>query len=178
MNKKNIRNYQIFSIVFAFIIGTLLHFTYKWSEGNPFVASFSAINESVWEHLKLLFFPMVISTIIGAFYFRKTNPNFLCSKVLGIITSIIFMVIFFYTYTGVIGTNFALVDIASFFVITLLGEFISYALIVNNYQCNKKISIIILTILLISFIVFTYFTPDFGIFKDPVTGKYGITNGQ
>ena len=84
------------------------------------------------------------------------------------------MVTFFYTYTGVFGENFAIVDIASFFVFAFLGEFISYILIINKYNCNNKISVLILLMLLISFIIFTYFTPDLGIFKDPVTGKYGI----
>ncbi len=57
MDKNKIRNYQIFSVIFTFILGTLLHFTYELSGGNLVVASFSAINESVWEHLKLLYFP-------------------------------------------------------------------------------------------------------------------------
>ena len=42
--------------IFAMILGSLLHFTYEWSNENSFVGSFSAINESTWEHLKLLFF--------------------------------------------------------------------------------------------------------------------------
>ena len=177
MNIKRIRNYQFFSIAFTFILGTLLHFTYKWTGNNQFVAWFSAINESVWEHLKLLFFPMLISTIIGHFCFGENVPNFLCSKTFGIIVSLVLMVTFFYTYTGIIGNNFAAVDIASFFIIAIIGEFISYLLIVNNFNCNNKMSALVLLILLICFIVFTYFTPDLGIFKDPITGKYGITSG-
>ena len=65
MDIKKIRNFQIFSIVLAFVLGTLLHFTYKLSGENKIVAVFSSINESVWEHLKLLYFPMLLSTIIG-----------------------------------------------------------------------------------------------------------------
>ncbi|MCI8518676.1 MAG: hypothetical protein HFJ51_00655, partial [Clostridia bacterium] len=71
MENKKIRSYQIFSVLFAFILGTLLHFTYKLSNNNMLVAAFSAINESVWEHLKLLFFPMLLTTIIGYFYIGK-----------------------------------------------------------------------------------------------------------
>ena len=57
MEKEKIRSYLIFSIIFTFILGTLLHFTYKWSEENAIVGIFSAVNESTWEHLKLLYFP-------------------------------------------------------------------------------------------------------------------------
>ena len=60
MNKSKIKNYQIVSTIFVCILGTLLHFTYDFFGQNMIIASFSAVNESVWEHLKLLFFPMLL----------------------------------------------------------------------------------------------------------------------
>ena len=174
MNKTVIKNYQIISIVFTFILGSLLHFTYNISSQNSTVAFFSSINESVWEHLKLVFFPMAITTIIGSFYFIKNAPNFLCSKTIGLLTSMCFTIIFFYTYTGVLGNNIAFIDISSFFIATLLGEYVGYKLILSKFNCNNKVSIIVLLALFISFLVFTYFTPNIGIFKDPITGQYGI----
>ena len=175
MDNTKIRNYQIASAIFVCILGTLLHFTYKFFGENNFVASFSAVNESVWEHLKLLFFPMLLTTIIGYFYIVKNAPNFLCSKTLGIITSMLFIIIFFYTYTGIIGKSILFIDIASFFVAVILGEYLSYKLMTSNLKCNNVIAIIILTIILICFVVFTYFTPKIGLFKDSVTNEYGIT---
>ena len=46
MDKKKVRNYQIFSVIFTFVLGSLLHFTFKLTEGNPVVAVFSSVNES------------------------------------------------------------------------------------------------------------------------------------
>lgn len=175
MNKKKLRNYQIFSIVFTFALGSLLHFTYELSGQNQFVAMFSAINESVWEHLKLVFFPMFITAIIGYFYLKNTFPNYLCSKTIGILSAMAFLVIFFYTYSGIIGKNIAIVDISSFFIATILGETITYLLAINNFKCNNIISIFILLFILISFLIFTYSPPKIGIFKDPLTETYGIT---
>ena len=86
----------------------------------------------------------------------------------------LFTVIFFYTYTGVLGKNIAIIDIASFFIATILGEFISYILIINNFKCNNKIAIAVLIILFICFLLFTFLTPKIGLFKDPITNKYGI----
>ena len=174
MNKKSIRNYQIFSVLYTFVLGTLLHFTYRWSGENSFVAIFSAVNESVWEHLKLLYFPMLITTIIGYFYIGKDIPNYLCSKVIGICVAIGFTIVFFYTYTGILGRNIAFLDIGSFFVAAILGEYIAYRLMVNMFKCNYTVAVIGLIILAICFIVFTFNTPKIGLFKDPVTGKYGI----
>ncbi len=175
MDNIKIRNYQIVSSIFVCILGTLLHFTYKFFGENNFVALFSAVNESVWEHLKLLFFPLLLTTIIGYLYIGKDVPNFLCSKALGIVTSMLFIIIFFYTYTGMIGKSILFIDIASFFVAVILGEYLSYKLIISNFKCNNIISIIILSVILIGFIVFTYFTPKIEIFRDPVTNQYGIT---
>lgn len=174
MDKTKIKNYQIVSSVFVCILGTLLHFTYEFFGKNIFVASFSAVNESVWEHLKLLFFPMLLSTIIGYFYIGKNIPNFLCSKTLGILISMSFVIIFFYTYTGIIGKSISFIDIASFFVAVILGEYLAYKFMINNFKCNNIIAIIILTIILVCFVVFTYFPPNIGLFKDPVTNQYGI----
>lgn len=116
-SKNKLLKFQIFSVIFTWILGTLLHFTYEWSNENIIIAAFSAVNESTWEHLKLLFFPMFITTVIGYFYLRPTEEykNFLCAKKIGILSALSFVVVFFYTYTGIIGTNFAVLDIGSFF---------------------------------------------------------------
>ena len=111
MDNAKIRNYQIASAIFVCIAGTLLHFTYEFFGENNFVALFSAVNESVWEHLKLLFFPLLLTTILGYIYMGKNIPNFLCSKALGIIISMLFIIIFFYTYTGIIGKSILFIDI-------------------------------------------------------------------
>jgi hypothetical protein len=172
--KVSIKNFQIFSAIFVMILGTLLHFTYEWSEGNLLVASFSAVNESTWEHLKLLFYPMLLTTIIGYFYFSKTKHIFLCANTIGILTAVSFTTVFFYTYTGIIGTNFAFLDIGSFFIAVIFGEFVIYKLLLSNFSCNKKTAFIVLLVLLLCFILFTYATPEIGLFRDPVSNEFGI----
>lgn len=178
MDKKKIKDYQIFSVIVTFILGTLLHFTYELSGESSIIASFSAINESVWEHLKLLFFPMLLTTIVGYFYLGKNVPNFLCSKAIGIITSMLFTVIFFYTYSGILGKNIAIIDISSFFIATILGEYVAYRLMNSTFKCNHKIAIIVLILIGICFITFTYSAPKIGIFKDSITGQYGIIKSK
>ena len=74
MNKK-LKTVQIVVIILAIVFGTLLHFTYEWSGENRIVGLFSATNESVWEHLKLVFYPMLILGLIE-YYFVKNIANF------------------------------------------------------------------------------------------------------
>lgn len=174
--KSKLLKYEIFSMIFLFIFGTLLHFTFEFFNHMPLVGTFSAVNESTWEHLKLLFFPMLITTIIGYFYFHKEYPNYLWIKTKGILIGLAFIIIFFYTYTGIIGTNFAILDIGSFFIAGFLAHYYTYKNIIKKEKGNTPISFIILAILLISFIVFTFIPPKIGLFKDPVTSTYGIPN--
>ncbi len=175
-DKRTILRFQIISAIFTIILGTLLHFTYQWSNENLLVGAFSAVNESTWEHLKLLFFPMLTSTIVGYFYVGKNVPNFLCSKTIGIVVSILFTIVFFYTYTGILGTNFAFLNILTFIVSAILGEYIAYKIMFSIFLCNNNIATIFLLVLLLCFIIFTYITPQIGLFKAPVSGEYGITN--
>lgn len=169
-SKNTLLRFQIFSVIFTWILGTILHFTYDWSNQNAIVGAFSAINESTWEHLKLLFFPMLITTIIGYFYLKPKEEykNFLCAKTVGILSALAFVVVFFYTYTGVIGTNFVILDIGSFFVGVFLGEYTAYKLTNKMSECKNGLAIFILMVLFICFIVFTYNVPQIGLFRDPL----------
>lgn len=179
MDKNLLKKWQIYSIIFSIILGTLLHFTFNLFSNNLFIASFSAVNESTWEHLKLVFFPMLIFAIIEYLFLKnKLNKNnYIFSKSISIIFAISFITIFFYTYTGIIGTNFFIFDIFSFLFAIIFGEFICYKLLLKNIKINNKIKnifIIILILLLFCFILFTYFPPHINYFKDPITNQYRI----
>ena len=60
--------------LFISILGVLLHFTYEWSDDNRIVGLFSAVNESTWEHMKLLAVPWVLWTIAECIGLRSLRP--------------------------------------------------------------------------------------------------------
>ena len=115
-----IRNWQIIVVIICIVLGTLLHFTYEWSGEKKFVALFSAVNESTWEHLKLAYYPMLIMAIIGHFVIGEKSNNYWFAQAIGIIVAMVFITVFFYTYTGVIGTNYDVLNIGSFIIAILL----------------------------------------------------------
>ena len=167
MQKKNsILIFEIISTIFVMVLGTLLHFTYKWSNNNMLVGIFSPINESIWEHLKLMFFPMLITIIIGYLYKGKDIDNYLSSKVIGTVVMISFTIVFYYTYSGILGTNYTGVDVSIFFIAVALGQYVSYKLMKTEFHGNNIIAIIILLALLLCFVVFTFFPPNIALFKD------------
>ena len=80
------------------VVETLLHFLYELSGHNKFVAIFAAVNESIWEHIKIC----MISTILWSLYdgyIYGTTSNYFISKSLSLLTIIILIPILFYMYT-------------------------------------------------------------------------------
>lgn len=176
INEKAIRNWQIGVSVFSIILGTILHFTYEWSNGNSFIAAFSSVNESTWEHLKLAFFPMLIACIVEYFFVKDKVNNYIEAKTIGIVTSILFITSFFFTYTGIIGTNFFIIDILTFIAGVLIGEYVAYRIMNKEDESTnltKVLSVIILVVISIYFVLFTFITPKINYFRDPVTGGFG-----
>lgn len=169
--RKSIIKLEIFNALFILIGGTLLHFLFEFSNNNSFIALFSAINESIWEHLKLLFFPSLITTLFGFIYLKQ--KNYLKVKLEGTLIALIFIVIFYYTYSGIIGKNFLILDISSFFMAIILEE--SYTIKnFNKTTSNNYMSLFIFIIIVIIFFIFTFYPPHIGLFKDPLTKQYGI----
>ena len=76
----NIKKYCIIGIFFTVLLGTLLHFTYDLSGNSDFVAILSAVNESTWEHLKLIFFPMIVFMLIEFFIYGKRGRIYTSSQ--------------------------------------------------------------------------------------------------
>ena len=169
---------QLIVILFSLILGTLLHFTYEWSGNNLFVGSFSAVNESIWEHLKLVFYPMLTAMIIEYFFVKKDVNNYIEAKTIGIFTAIFFIIVSFYTYSGIIGTSIIVIDILIFILSIILGEYVAYRLMKRKDESTvltTSLSIIILLFLLLCFIIFTYVPPEVNLFRDITTGMYGVT---
>jgi len=128
----NIRSWHIIGIFFTLILGTLLHFTYEWSGNNPAVGFFSAVNESTSEHLKMIFVPFFLFSILEYLAYGKNLTCFILSKALSISIGMIAIVVVFYLYTWIAGTNFLWMDIAIFVLGIVIAYFVSYKLLRNQ----------------------------------------------
>jgi len=102
--KRNFRLWQLMGFALSSLIGTFLHFLYDWLDKSIWVAPFSSVNESTWEHMKLVFWPMLFFAIIQSFFF-KYSKSFWCVKLRGILLGLSLIPILFYTYNGVIGSS-------------------------------------------------------------------------
>lgn len=173
----SIRKINISGAIFTMIAGTFLHFAYDLSGGSDFVAIFSAINESTWEHLKLIFFPVVLFAIAEYFIYGKTTPNFLAAKTISLIVGMLSIVAIFFTYTGVWGESVGIINILLFLSATILTYYLAYSFIelqAFSEPLLNRISPFILIGIFIMFWVFTFYPPLINLFRDPISGGFGI----
>ena len=173
--KRNIGLWQLMGFAVTSLGGTLLHFLYDWLSQAIWIAPFSGVNESTWEHMKLLFWPMFIFAIVQSFFFRE-REGFWCIKLRGILLGIILIPVIFYTYNGVIGKSPDWINIVIFFVSAAISYIYELRLFkVEKTPCRApRGAVAALGAIALLFVVFTFATPEIGIFKDPLTGTYGI----
>ena len=168
---------KLFGFAFCCVLGTLAHFFYQWSGENIIIGALCPVNESVWEHLKLLYTPYLLWTAVEFFIFKFHKCNLLFSKLCGIISGMLSVLFIHYTYTGATGKESMIADIISFIIGVAAAFIISYA-IIKNVKYKGAISEIISFVLLIIiggfFILFTFSPPLIPLFEDSLTKTYGI----
>lgn len=176
--RKFVFGYEFAGIIFITILGSVLHFTFEWAGHQSIIAIFSAVNESVWEHLKLGFWPTLVYALLEYRYLRKSTNNFLFAKTVGIYLIPITIIILFYSYTAVLGESLLFIDILTFIIAVIVGQLTSYKLLTFRKLSDSlnRISLAALILLGLAFVLFTFYPPQLPIFRDPVTGEYGIIN--
>lgn len=174
--RKSVFVYELFGMIFIITLGSILHFTFEFSGYQPVVGAFSAVNESVWEHLKLGFWPALLYAAIEYRYVRKSTNNFLFAKAVGIYTIPITIAVLFYSYTAILGGDLLVIDILTFILAVIIGQLASYKLLVyRKLQGNlNQLSLVALALLGLAFALFTFHPPHLPIFRDPISGEYGI----
>ena len=157
------------------LLGTLLHYLYDWTGKNPLVALVSGVNESTWEHMKLLYFPLVIFAVVQYFFF-KDRKDYWCVKLVGTLTGLALIPVIFYTYNGAVGKSPDWFNIAIFFISAAAVYFLEYLMFKACKLCCNRSCIAFWGLVSISvlFIVFTFAPPKIPLFLDPLTLTYGI----
>ena len=173
----NLKKYHIIGFIFTLILGSILHFTYEFSNENIIVGYFSAVNESTWEHLKLLITPSILFFIFEYFKYGKDIDNFFIVKALSILLGMVVIIVLFYTYTGVIGQNYLVLDILTFILGIFVTYYFSYKMLQTDILIRENgnyIGFFIIFLSLFSIIYFTTSPPKINLFLDPNKNIYGI----
>jgi len=127
---------ELWGIIIVFLLFSGLHFLY--SETGLFIFKpFSAVNESVWEHLKIGFFAAFFYAVFEYFMGLKDNVNFIFGKSMAMLSIPIFILIVFYSYTAFVGKSILWVDILTAFLSVVLSQWISYRIISSSKDFSR-----------------------------------------
>lgn len=156
--------FLIKGIIFVSVTGTIFHFLYDLTGNNIFFGLITPVNESIWEHTKLIFFPM----LIYSFNIKKIKAEYPCidsALIIGEITGIISIIVLFYTYTGIIGFNVAFADISIFYISVLVSFYTAYRTAVScKFSKYKAVLIFVQIIIIFMYVFFTFYPPGIPLF--------------
>lgn len=176
MRKLTAKQLAVIGAIFTSVIGGVNHFFYEWADSVA-VALVSPVNESVWEHLKILVTPILVFLIVE-WIASKDKQRLLAAKFAQIVFGIVFMIAFFYTYSGIIGETILRVDIASFYLATILSYILSYRIVTR--KATPKLPTVVYTFGIVFIVavlwVTTFFPPELPLFYDSSAGLYGLGN--
>jgi len=153
-------------------VASLSHFAYSLSGDSVLVGLFNPINESVWEHLKFMFFPNLLWWIIMYFVRRKKCEidlhRWIISAAVCLVAAPLLVILLFYAYTGALGGQSPAVDM----VLAFVCYFLAFLLAAHVYEhgnpntAKAVLSVAIVAVMFAAFIVFTFHPPELPIFQD------------
>ena len=173
--KHSLKWWQVVGFLVTAVLGTGLHFLFDLTGGSPLAALFSAVNESIWEHLKLLFYPMVLVAVIQYRKWGRERQDFWCVKLRGILLGLFLIPALYYGYTGSLGVKADWLNITIFFLVAGAVFWKETRLFQWGISCpHPRASLVGICLIALAFTVLTFLTPHIPLFRDPVTGTYGF----
>ena len=176
--ESRIRNWSLWGFLVTSALGTLLHFAFDLTGENLLVGAVAAVNESVWEHMKILFWPMFLFALAESRALEGCCRNYWPARATGILTGVLLIPVIYYTYTGALGIREVLVDIISFYVAAAAGWWLGGKLLERDRRRGAAlqwVSFGFLCLLALVFVWWTFFAPELSVFQDPRTMQYGIS---
>jgi len=167
--KKKFYFTEITFCILTILVGTLLYFSYEWSNYNIYLAYIAPVNNSIWEHLKMLLFPVLLFSIIEYIMIGKCFSAFIPTRTIAFFSGVLFMIIFFYTYSGILGANHLLLDLIDLYLSVIIIYYLTWRQAVDKRGGNVYANIFcscIMFFLVYIFITFTNNPPQMNLFRE------------
>ncbi len=176
MKEKRYKILEFIGVPVIYLIATFLHFVYDLTDGSTLSILFGAVNESVWEHIKIFSVGFVLWSIIVLLSSKPPFYKFVVAKTISLYFLSLSIAVFFYTYTFFTKEPILVVDLLSSLIFVFLAQYISYRLVTSSNHIGEYfvVAVMLLMLFFVMFFSFSVFPPKADIFKDPVTGMYGI----
>lgn len=180
MEKSRTGRWVFWGIPALFLLAAVFHFIYGWSGQNPVVGLFAPVNESVFEHMKMALLPTVLWWDLYTLgRGGVSRPGAWCTAgLVATLTSALAMPLLFYFYTGALGREYFPADL----LVTLLaigaGQLLGRHVYLHGKGLPVRTALILTACTLAIFALLTLFPPHIPMFRDPVSGTYGMLGTQ
>jgi hypothetical protein len=168
-NKISLLKFEFISTIFILIFGFLSHYLYDIFNQSIFIGIFSPINESVWEHQKLVFWPMTFFMVAEFIFYGRHKEGFVPIKVNSILLAMFINISLFYLYSGILGRHIFVVDILLYIIAIVAAYRFAY----KNLRWTSEFYMVdfiaacefgVLIGLCVLIMIFTFDPPQIGIF--------------
>lgn len=175
MPKKTLLRLETAGPIIVFIIASFLHFIYDLSP-NVLTSLFGAVNESIWEHIKIFTIAYLFYGFIELLWTKSELKRFVAAKTAGVLVQGMFIPAAYYSFSLFVRKPVFIVDLLIGFLASVLGFLVSYRLYKGNRKIEKYFltSLMFLFLIMLSLLCFTYFPPEAELFRDVITGEYGV----
>ena len=159
-------------------LGILMHYLYDITGKLKLVGAIAPINESIWEHIKLILLPTILWWTI--YYFKKgseyrINKNkWFGAALTALLMTLLLIPVMYYSYTGIFGVDYTVIDMLILVAALIIGQLRGLHYYRYGRGVSPTLALLIFISLLVLFAVTTFKTPELPIFRDPETGGYGI----
>lgn len=170
-----LKKWKIISVVGIFLVSALLHFIYDWFP-NFFTSLFFPVNESIWEHNKIIVGSFLILAIIEKIYYKKRKNVIFAEAISALVCMTLVMLIFTPVYLYILKTNDNMIVTFAIFIIAItISQIVSYHLLQKEYHPRlEELGVILFVIFFLINIIFTYYPPKLAIFYDYTNQIYGL----
>lgn len=163
----DLKRFCVIGFLITTVLGIISHFVYEWTGGGFLVGLFFPVNESTWEHMKLLFFPMFLFSLVAGKRMERQYPCIYNAMFTGILVGLALIPTLFYTYSGILGFHVAWANIAVYIISVLVAYLVVYKVAMTCKNRNATVLRIIMYAFLVAFMVFTVYPPEIGLFQVP-----------
>jgi hypothetical protein len=176
----NLKKINIIGILFILLISFVTHNMYDWCPCKINALLFP-VNESIWEHFKMIFTSTLIWGIVAYILLKCYDmdyQNLISAIVMSALINILLVFIIYTPIYLIFGENF-IVTIIIYIITIIASEVFAYYILKHN--CNlcllNKISILLIPAVYIIFGILTYHPPKIEfLFYDKSNNRYGINN--
>lgn len=170
-----LKKIKIINVVFLFLLSFLWHFMYNWFPNNIFALVFP-VNESIWEHMKIIYYCLLLGSVLKFYLCKKNNikiNNYYIEAMVKSLLGVIFYLIIFIPLYLWLGESM-IISIGLMLVTYIFMEFIGYKILTSEELNINILPVIIIALGCIMFVILTFYPLHNFLFFDEVKFGYGI----